>query len=299
MPSKVVEGFSLSHAQILDGSSTFLAALAASVAEDYDIYGVNDASLDPDSDNYENQGDDATLSRWGWLNFASIGVQAGYLSFPLISRLTGRPITTSTTSTTSEVQTLASSGASAGTFTLSFRGATTAPIAFNATNAVVQSALQGLSTIGANNVTVTGGPANTTALVMTFALDLANQALELVGFDKTGLTGAGVGTVTRTTAGIDGNVSFATDLWHEDSFNVAARPMIVVMPSKDKNGVPRRLVIGLYKVSFDPMTFDGPAYKDGLKVNYGGTALMSTTDEVGATHADGKKRVGRLLSVWA
>src|SRR5260221_780463 len=50
-------------------------------------------------------------------------------------------------------QTFTVTGAS-GTFTLTFNGQTTGPLGFNATAAQVQTALQGLSTIGAGNVTV-------------------------------------------------------------------------------------------------------------------------------------------------
>lgn len=191
-PSPIVEGFSLSHAQVLDGTQTFLeAALASAVGEDLDIYGVNEGSLDPDIDDYDNEGDDAVLSTWSWLNFADLEVQAGYLSFPLIANMTG--------------QVISSSGSAA-------------------------SKVYGL------------------------------------------------------------------DLWHEDSMNVAPKPMILRMPSKDRLGAVRTLTIGLYKVQFKPITFDGPSYKDGLKVNYNGKALLSAVDEKGAAFADGKKRVGRLLS---
>jgi YD repeat-containing protein len=48
-------------------------------------------------------------------------------------------------------------GPTGGTFTLSFGGQTTAAIAYNATAATVQAALQALSTIGAGNVLVAGG----------------------------------------------------------------------------------------------------------------------------------------------
>ncbi len=44
-----------------------------------------------------------------------------------------------------------------GTFTLTFKGQTTAPIAYNASSEEVQSALKALSSIGAANVTVNGG----------------------------------------------------------------------------------------------------------------------------------------------
>ena len=193
MATSRVEAFSLSHAQVLDGATAFLAAALATgpVPEAEDVYGVNESSLSPNTDEFEKEGDDVVMSTWSWLNYADVEVQAGYLSFPLIANLTGQSISSS---------------------------------------------------------------------------------------------GAGVDQV------------FGLDLWHEDSFNVAPKPMIVRMPSKDENGVVRNLTIGLYKVQFAPITFDGPSYKDGLKVNYNGRALFSANDELGVPHADGKKRVGRLLS---
>ncbi len=48
--------------------------------------------------------------------------------------------------------------ATSGTFTLSFSGKTTGSLPFNATATEVQVALEGLSNIGAGNVTVSGGP---------------------------------------------------------------------------------------------------------------------------------------------
>jgi hypothetical protein len=187
-PVPIFEGFSLSHAQILDGTTDFLSALAS---EDLDVYGVDDGSLDPDTSDFDNEGDDAVLSSWQWLNFATVGVKAGYVSFPLIAKMTG--------------QSISSSGSGAG-------------------------------------------------------------------------------------------IVYGMDLWHEDSMNVASRPMLLRMPSKDRDGKVRSLTIGLFKVTFAPITFDGPTYKDGLKVHYGGKCLMSPTDEKGALFTDGKKRVGKLIS---
>lgn len=296
-PTPVVEAFSLSHAQICDGTSSFLTNLAAAVALGLDFYGVNDASLAADTGNYENNGDDTTRSRWNWINFATLTVQGGFLSFPLYSTLSGQGMSQQTIAAVNEVQSIPSSGASAGTFTLSYKGATTAPITFSATAAAVQTALEALSTVGTGNLTVTGGPANTTALVITGAGTLAGQPLDLIVVDKTGLTGAGTMTVTRTTAGVAQSINYGIDLWHKDSMNIAPKPAILVMPSKDTLGQVRRLIIGLYKVQFGPIGFDGPSYKEGFKVNYEGTALMSATDELGVAFADGKERIGRLLSI--
>lgn len=189
--SAIVEAFSLSHAQILDGATAFQTATLAS-ADGFDVYGVNDGSIDPDVGEYQNEGDDVELSYWPWLNHATINVQAGFLSFPLVATLTGRPISSSSSAS---------------------------------------------------------------------------------------------------------GLSYFTDLWHEDSLNVSPKPMILRMPSKDHLGEVRTLVIGLYRVTFKPITFDGPSYKNGLKSNYGGRANYSTVDETGVAFPDGKKRVGRLISL--
>lgn len=194
-PKKIFEGFSISHAQIMDGTKTFVEAAFASVTEDYDVYGVSDGSLDPDTDSFDNTGDDAVLSRWQWLNFAQVQVTAGFISLPLLATMTGRSITTTASPT------------------------------------------------------------------------------------------------------VVGNTVYSMDLWHEDTFNVQSRPMMLKVPSRDSQGLVRNLLIGLYRVDFAPITFDGPAYKDGLKANYGGTAVLTGFDEKGVAFGDGKKRVATLVSV--
>lgn len=81
---------------------------------------------------------------------------------------------------------VATRGATAGTFTLTFNGQTTAGIAWNAAPAAVQSALVALSTIGADDVLVigaAGGPWE-----VRFREALLNTQLVLTG-SGAGLTG--------------------------------------------------------------------------------------------------------------
>ncbi len=99
-----------------------------------------------------------------------------------------------------EVQTVTITGApTGGTFTLTFGAATTAAIAYNATAATVQTALQALADIGANNVVVTGGPGPATAWTVEFTgtLGFANQATMTA---TSSLTGGSSPTVTVTVA---------------------------------------------------------------------------------------------------
>jgi hypothetical protein len=69
-----------------------------------------------------------------------------------------------------EVQTVTITGTpTGGTFTLSFDGATTSGIAYNANAATVQAALEALSSVDAGAVVVTGGPGPGTAFTVTFS----------------------------------------------------------------------------------------------------------------------------------
>lgn len=90
------------------------------------------------------------------------------------------------------------------------------------------------------------------------------------------------------------NDYYSIPLWNEDINNTPTRPMLIRVPSKDSGGSTRTLDFVLYKVQFQPFSFDGPSYKDGLLLNYTGRALLSTTDEKGTVLA--KRAIGRLIS---
>jgi hypothetical protein len=75
-----------------------------------------------------------------------------------------------------EQQTVTVTGTPAGGgFTLTFNGATTASIAFNAAAAAVQSALEALPNIGSGNVLASGGALPGTPVVITFQNALGKQ----------------------------------------------------------------------------------------------------------------------------
>ncbi len=89
--TRIVEGFSLSHAAVLDGATPALNA----APELGDIYGVRDGSLATDEGQFDNTGDDATLSSWFWFNHVNVSVKAGYLSFDTYALLSGETVTSS------------------------------------------------------------------------------------------------------------------------------------------------------------------------------------------------------------
>jgi len=84
------EGFSISHAAILDGTD-------GTEEEFGDIFGVRSGTIAADTGNYDNTGDDYVLSSWFWLNFATVTVEAGYLPFRTIGLLSGATLTSSGT----------------------------------------------------------------------------------------------------------------------------------------------------------------------------------------------------------
>lgn len=112
---------------------------------------------------------------------------------------------------TNEVQTISISGTpTGGTFSLTYNGQTTAALAYNAATSVVQTALQGLSTIGAGNATVTGTAG--TSYVVTFVGALAatnTPAIVAVGTFTGGTTPAIA--VATTTGGAVGQLLSVTD----------------------------------------------------------------------------------------
>jgi hypothetical protein len=103
-----------------------------------------------------------------------------------------------------EVQTVTLTGSpGSGNFTLTFRGATTGNIAYNAASSAVEDALELLATIGNGNVRVTGSAGG--PYTVTFINDLGKQGVDQMTANGGGLGGGttpGV-TVTTVTEGSD------------------------------------------------------------------------------------------------
>jgi hypothetical protein len=80
------EGFSLSHAAILSGTTG---------AEASTVYGVNNGTISTDQGNFENTGDDVVLSEHFWINFANVTIQEGFIPFSTIALITGTNVSSS------------------------------------------------------------------------------------------------------------------------------------------------------------------------------------------------------------
>lgn len=99
-------------------------------------------------------------------------------------------------------------GVDGGTFRLGFLGAYTAAIAWNANAATIETAFEGLATVGAGNGTISGGTLPGTPVVITFTGTLAGAPQDLVELDGAALTDGGLsivgGVITRLTPGNTG-----------------------------------------------------------------------------------------------
>jgi hypothetical protein len=97
--------------------------------------------------------------------------------------------------------------ATEGTFTLSFGGDETAAIPFDAPAATVQAALEGLPSVGAGNVTVTGGPGDATGTkpyVLAFTGTLAGRPTGEVVANGEQLAGGSATDTVKTTGAPSG-----------------------------------------------------------------------------------------------
>ena len=108
---------------------------------------------------------------------------------------------TNLTGGVNEIQTISSpSNPTGGTFTLSYGGDTTSAIAYNASAATIQTALEALNTIPVGSVACTGGALPGTPVTVTFQDELATTDVDLLVADASSLTGV-TGSVTETTQG--------------------------------------------------------------------------------------------------
>lgn len=121
-------------------------------------------------------------------------VRLGRRSLPGMAQTDFAPVAhaVAATETLPTMYVLSLGGATAGTFTLSFGGQTTSAQAFNVPPVTLQSALTGLSSIGAGNATVSGTGAVLTPFQIPFAgsLAAAQQGNITIASSLTGGTGA-------------------------------------------------------------------------------------------------------------
>ena len=112
-----------------------------------------------------------------------------------------------------------------GTFTLTYSGQTTGPIAYNATAAAVQTALEALNNIAPLDVVVTGGPGPATPYTFTFGGTLAGR--DVVAMTATGSFTGGTTPAIAITTITPGVVPVTSVMATSISTTAALRTMIV------------------------------------------------------------------------
>lgn len=149
-------------------------------------------------------GQAAYAHRAGYVLVKTLGKEYKRNGVKTSADMFGQKLETGVTLTagTNELQTLSKTGTvSSGTFTLTFRGETTAAIAFGATAGTIQTALLLLSNLDTGDVTVGGGPAGTTDVTFTFGGIYASTNVPLIVVNSGSLVGGGSYNIVQTTAG--------------------------------------------------------------------------------------------------
>jgi len=175
-----------------------------------------------------------------------------------------------------------------GTYKLSFEGSETAPLAYNASGAQVQVALEGLATIGAGNITVAGNSTKS----FTFGSALAAKNLPQIGVDASALVVSGA-EITTTLNGFDGHLTgFAkatgvASYTYPGTENFHKRRYLSVA---DPESGQVEVFFGGFSTSsgaFLPGTLEAGATIDGSKTPDGELGLALTGAYLGADEATG------------
>lgn len=116
---------------------------------------------------------------------------------------------------TNEEQIITLASATGGTFTLSFGGQTTSGIAYNAAAGTVETALEGLSTIGSSNVSVSGSAGG--PWTVEFIGSLRGTDVAQITIDASSLTGVLAASIAETTPGSGG----FNEQWHLSMYNAS------------------------------------------------------------------------------
>lgn len=133
------------------------------------------------------------------------------------------------TAVDNETQTI-TVNATGGTFTISVAGETTAALDFDSTAAEVQTALEDLANIQPGDISVSGGPGATAALVLTFGGALGGENVPQVTTAAGSLTGgASTAVVATSNAGSGSGGTPAGLLWDAEDAAGARDIQVAIM----------------------------------------------------------------------
>ena len=162
---------------------------------------------------------------------------------------------------------------------------TTAPLAYNATAATIQSALQALPNIGSGNITCTGGALGSAGVVCTFAGALANQPQPIFVINGASLTGAGAAvSVNHTTPGVANGALVAYASGNSDGSQTPIG-LLAVEAATDPQG----------SVSFGPLPI-GNGFGAIRKVVPVAIAGYFNSADLNGLDSNAVSKLGRLIS---
>ncbi len=158
--------------------------------------------------------DDLTVVRSGAGTLASPYVHTVTFGGTLAATNVDQMTSTDIDLDVNEVQTVTVTG-NGGTFTITYSGQTTSDIAYDASSAAVQTALEALSNIAPGDVVVTGGPGDATGsvpYVLSFGGALADTDLAEVTTSVAALMAVGTVGVSTDTPGVTPSLVVAADV---------------------------------------------------------------------------------------
>jgi len=183
-----------------------------------------------------------------------------------------------------EKQMVTLKAATSGDFTVKFQGQTTAAIPFNATAAVVQGALEGLSSIGSGNVSVSGAAGG--PYTVEFKGSLGFTSVEEMTCDGSALNG-GASCTVATTVMASGNASEGEVQSALESLSTIGRGNVEVGGSGSKGeytvefkgslgytNVEEMTCAGSGRTCTVATTVNGFTTRRVVKYNAGGTAVL-------------------------
>ena len=123
---------------------------------------------------------------------------------------------------TSELQTMSrASSPTEGTYTLTYEGQTTSPIAYNADTDTIKAALEALSTVNTGDITVGGGDNGLADGDITFTFSTNLGDVSMIYADGSNLVAAGDPAVAETTKGVAAYMSRSSNTVDDIVYGVA------------------------------------------------------------------------------
>ena len=128
----------------------------------------------------------------------------------------------SDTAATQEQQTMSRvSSPTSGTYTLTYEGQTTSAIAYNANTDTIKAALEALSTVNVDDITVAGGANGLADGDVTFSFSTNLGDVSMIYADGSNLVAAGDPTMTETTKGVAAYISRSSNTVDDVIYGVA------------------------------------------------------------------------------